>query len=429
MALLPAGSALIGPAHSRSEKVQRDLLAAVITAEGPISRKKYAEATAEPMPTVLRAAKNLLAAGLIVQGDDLPLDGPGRPERALKINPHHVYLGLAIEDRSPETGTNVGWQVCALGVTLDGKPLVGLPAEYEPIESPYGLDQVVVAVSKVVERIRDKIPHQSAQVHGLGVSVGGHVEDGTVRFSPNITGLRDERLAERIEAATRLPTLVQNDANALARRLFWQKGGREMSFAVVLVKPDGIGAGTVKDGSVYVGATGMSGELGHFKMYPPEELRRQCRCGGYGCLETLATPQAIALGLGLQEVKWHEAIDRAEKGDAAAEKAFREAGDFLGRALATLVATVDPEKVYLLWENESLDPAQHRAAELYLQGARDALERDLFPTAFGQRLVSAALPTSEDQAQAAASGPIEKLVEKQPENGNEKPDNGSPEGA
>ncbi|MGW0754825.1 ROK family protein [Streptomyces sp. NPDC002587] len=424
MPLLPAGSTRVGPAYNLAEKVQRDLLAAVITAKSPISRTSYAAATGVSLPTVQRAANSLLAAGFIVQGEDLPLSQRGRPERALQINPRHVYIGLAIEDRSPVAGKNVGWQVSAAGVTLDGELFGGMTAVREHIEQPNSLSEVLEAARKAVAQVRGKVEERGARVHGLGVSVGGHVQDGTVRFSPNIRGLDGQPLGELMEDATGLPVLVENDVNALARRLLWQKGGREMNFTVVLLKPDGIGSGTVKGDDVYFGSTGMSGELGHFKMYPPSELLRQCRCGGTGCLETIATPQAIAHRLGVPEVEWRTTIDRAEGGDPDAEKAFSEAGDFLGRALGQLVNIVDPERIYLLGDNELLDPERHRAAALYFQAAKDTLLRDVFPTAqlrFSEEGVrdlhmdTADLPTEDEQASAAAVVNIQRLVENQPE--------------
>ncbi|WP_031064281.1 ROK family protein [Streptomyces sp. NRRL F-5527] len=422
MPLLPAGTAPIGPAHNLAQKVQRDLLAAVITADTPISQTSYSRVTGVSGATVQRAAEALVKEKLIEPGEDLPIDTRGRPERALRINPNWVYIGLAIEDRSPAAGTHVGWQVSAIGVKLSGEPFHGhASAHREQVEDPCGLEEILAAAQTAVTHVRQKVEETDARVYGLGVSVGGHVENGVVRQSPNIPALDGQPLGRLLEEATGLPTLVENDVNALARRHFWQKGGRELNFTVVLVKSDGIGSASVA-GGVYTGSHGMAGEFGHIKMYPAHDLQRMCRCGSdRGCLETLATPQAVARRLKLPEVQWKRAVELVDEGAQEAKEAFLEAGDFLGRGLAQLVTLFDPEVVYLLGVEELVEPRSHQAAELYLGAAQRTLQEDAFPSArirFVQegapavRIEPQPLPSAEEQAAAAAAVHIEHLVEK-----------------
>jgi predicted NBD/HSP70 family sugar kinase len=84
---------------------------------------------------------------------------------------------------------------------------------------------------------------------------------------------------------------VINDANAcvLAERRY---GAAQTSDDVTYVRLSaGIGAGIVSEGRMLLGHDGLAGEIG----YVPIEANGQvCRCGNRGCLETVASPTAIA---------------------------------------------------------------------------------------------------------------------------------------
>ena len=112
----------------------------------------------------------------------------------------------------------------------------------------------------------------------------------------------------------------------------------------------GIGAGIVLHGTLFRGARGWSGELGHLPVHPDG---RPCRCGARGCLEQYAGQEAILTGAGLagRGLPADAAIARlaelAGAGDPAATRALTEAATALGVAIAGVINLLDLDTVVL----------------------------------------------------------------------------------
>jgi predicted NBD/HSP70 family sugar kinase len=135
----------------------------------------------------------------------------------------------------------------------------------------------------------------------------------------------------------------------------------------------GIGAGIVTDGTLLLGATGLAGEIGHLPVVSGGPI---CRCGNRGCLETVASPVAIAR---LLAESWHQPITPADlprliaANDRGTLRAIEDAGTAVGTALATLVTLFNPELVVV-----GGDLAQ--AGELIFEPIRRAIRRYALPT-------------------------------------------------
>jgi N-acetylglucosamine repressor len=128
---------------------------------------------------------------------------------------------------------------------------------------------------------------------------------------------------------------------------------------VVIKIGQGIGAGIVLEGRLFQGEGSSAGEIGHLVVV---EEGHPCRCGNRGCLETVASEQAIlqraaALartvpGSSLSQLA-PEAITLArvhqaqENGDEVARQVVAEAGHYLGIAVACLVSTLNVRQILL----------------------------------------------------------------------------------
>ncbi len=87
-----------------------------------------------------------------------------------------------------------------------------------------------------------------------------------------------------------LPVVVTNDVRALTVAEHWFGVGVDAdSFAVVTIG-SGVGCGLYINGEVVSGAYGVSGELGHLPLAPGDLV---CTCGRRGCVETVASSDAI----------------------------------------------------------------------------------------------------------------------------------------
>ena len=79
----------------------------------------------------------------------------------------------------------------------------------------------------------------------------------------------------------------------------------------------------------------------------------ECRCGGRGCLETLAGQEAIARRVGIQGTRSETSspatlvAERVQEGDAAVVAALDEVAEILGICIAAVVSIVNPRRVVL----------------------------------------------------------------------------------
>ena len=66
--------------------------------------------------------------------------------------------------------------------------------------------------------------------------------------------------------------------------------GRGLSDVIYVMVSSGIGAGLILGGRLHRGAAGFAGELGHMFV---QDNGPVCRCGNRGCLETVASADAL----------------------------------------------------------------------------------------------------------------------------------------
>ena len=192
-------------------------------------------------------------------------------------------------------------------------------------------------------------------VAAVGVDVPGVVlEDGSLAMAPNITLDLAGLLACLRDALPQASFAALNDANAAALGETWVGAGAGADGIVMLTLGTGVGAGVVAGGRVVVGAHGAAGEIGHLCVNPEET--EACTCGCKGCLEQYASARGLirlyreecALA-GAAEVEIAHAsdalavFDAAHAGNAQAKAACVRLGRYLGRALAAVAVTLDPE--------------------------------------------------------------------------------------
>jgi predicted NBD/HSP70 family sugar kinase len=214
----------------------------------------------------------------------------------------------------------------------------------------------------------DELPHAAMslleetgvardRLQGIGVAVPGliHQESGTCVFAPNLAWsdvpLR-ARLAEAFGVRANVRNSMQAGAIAEARV---GVGKAVRSFAWLFIG-SGVGAALVLDGKVFYGKRGYTGEIGHWPVVPGGVL---CACGRRGCLETIASNEAIEA---LTARRWAEhhpgpgptpPIDAAsvsaaaDRGERFAQEAMNEVGEHLGEAVASLLNLLDLDLVVL----------------------------------------------------------------------------------
>jgi predicted NBD/HSP70 family sugar kinase len=182
------------------------------------------------------------------------------------------------------------------------------------------------------------IDRATAPVLGVGIGAPGVVgPEGRIMESANLDW-HGVDLAAELGKRFDLPITIANDAAMAAMAEF---GRRPAARDLILVKVGrGIGAGIVLGGALFRGPHSAAGEIGHVRVV---EDGLPCRCGHRGCLETVASVPAILRSLGVDPdaPPWDALTLAGTLGEDAVRAAVSEAGRYLGKALAGVVATVD----------------------------------------------------------------------------------------
>lgn len=250
-------------------------------------------------------------------------------------------------------------------------------------------------LTDAVEEIRAAA--QDVEAVGFGIPSLVDARTGGSVWSNHLP-IADVPFRDLVSERLGLPVAVDNDANVAA--LVEQRHGaaRGCRHAVMLALGTGIGGGLVLDGKVYRGAHGFAAELGHMVVDHDGE---DCpgRCPGRGCLEVLASGNAIGrageraalaepgstLGRRMRaggEITGGLVTELAHDGDAQAREVLAGVGRRLGAGLVSVVNALDPEVVVIGGGAVS-------AGELLLAPARAVVAERALPPVSSVRIVPA----------------------------------------
>jgi len=335
--------------------------------EGLISRADIARRTGLSRSTVSSLVADLQADGLVVErpepGSAYGAQG-GRPPillsfdasagAAVGVDFGHSHLRVAVADLSSQV----------------------MAERHQAIDVDRAADNALDAAAAMVEQVLADAGLEQDRVIAIGMGLPGPVDavTGVVGSTVILPGWAGMRPAAELERRVGIHVDVDNDANlgALAEIAFGAaRGARDVIYIKVA---SGIGAGIVIGGNLQRGSTGVAGELGHVLADPDG---RVCRCGNRGCLETVAAAPALTDLLRASrpgEITTRTMIALAQEGDLGARRVLDDAGRAIGRALAVLVNTLNPERIVVGGELGT-------AGDWLLEGIRESLRRYALPRA------------------------------------------------
>ncbi len=196
------------------------------------------------------------------------------------------------------------------------------------------------------------------KILGLGVCMTGRVNPDTGRSYRYFTS-SEQSLREILEDRIGIRVLFENDTRARCYAEYTCGKSKEESNVLYLHMGRGIAIGIVVDGQLYYGKSGFAGEFGHIPFFDNEII---CSCGKKGCLETEVS------GIALEEKMRHmiergvntilkekydlqktihvdDIIAAAKNDDNLSIELIEEAGEKIGKAVAFLINTFNPETV------------------------------------------------------------------------------------
>jgi predicted NBD/HSP70 family sugar kinase len=327
------------------------VLRTVCAADGPLSRADVAVRTGTTRATAARLVDELVAGGLLDEGERLALPRRGRPATPLLPGARIGALGLQVD----------AGLVAARVLDLRGRVVAERVEEADLVGSdPAG---TLARLGALAATLLDGAARE-LQLAGAGLALPGLVDGERLLRAPNL-GWSDLDAVDLL--APHLPDglrpVLGNEADLAARTVAEAAPGRPGPLRDFLYVSGqiGIGGAAVLGGRVVTGSAGWAGEVGHVCVDPEGPA---CRCGSTGCLEQYAGRHALLAAAGLPlDTPPAEVVARAA--DADVRRALDAAARALGVALAGVVNVLDLPAVVLGGHLAALaEPLRPRLEEL-----------------------------------------------------------------
>ena len=327
---------------------------------GPISRSDIARKLDLSAGSLTRLSTPLIESGLLIEVEEKTDGRAGRPSKPLDIVPESQhFLGMKLTADA------------VLGVLTDLRANI---LESRSVELSTRDPESVVAV---IAGLASELASSVSSVTALGLGIGALVTDhSTVRSAPFL-GWSDVPLGTMLEAATGLPTVIENDVVAFTESEHWFGAGRGLEGFAVLTLGAGIGYGLVAHDDIVLDEDSGIGLVGHWPLDPFGPL---CPAGHRGCARSVLTQSAVSSAVSLaldRTVSYDEALDLAAAGEPAARRVVDDAGRGLGRMIAAIANLTAPQRIVLGGEGVRLVDVANDSMHEGIAADRDPRAREL----------------------------------------------------
>jgi predicted NBD/HSP70 family sugar kinase len=322
--------------------------------EKQLSRVQLARKTGLSTTTITNLIAELIDQGIVnEEGTQSNQEiRVGRPRTNLQLVPEARYA----------IGVHIGIGLFRVAIVdLCAHMVASAKQNFNLRSSPTAtLNQISATIRQL---IKDSEINQG-RIIGVGVGASGLVNyhAGVNLLAPSL-GWHDVPIQNILTGSVNLPVAVDNNVRAMALGEAYFGDGQEAESLAFVYGRVGVGAGFVVNGHVFHGSSAGAGEIGHTIMrIDGGEL---CRCGQYGCLETLVSEPVIVseaeliaqknpgglLDRVLKSEKHLSPIERvfaaARQGDPETKEMLNRRSRYLGMALANLVNMLNPQMIIL----------------------------------------------------------------------------------
>ncbi|QMV41433.1 ROK family protein [Cohnella cholangitidis] len=297
----------------------------------PLSRAQISEQSGLNKATVSSLVQDLIDGSLVQEIGTGESSGGRKPVLLEFIATSGYAVGI-------DLGVNY---IRGVLTDLRGNIVAERTSALRQSEPGAAVDQLCVCI----ENLMAEAPSSPYGIVGIGVGVPGLVDDtGTILFAPNLKW-RDIPLQRLLSERFSLPITIDNEANMGALGEQKYGAGRSINNLIYVSVGIGIGTGLILHKSLYKGASGFSGEMGHLSV---EAHGKNCTCGNRGCWEMYASEQALleqAAPLGFEDLEALLAAASAGREDVL--ELFSGIGEYLGVGIANIVNVFNPDAVVI----------------------------------------------------------------------------------
>ncbi|AVA25360.1 ROK family transcriptional regulator [Rhizobium sp. NXC24] len=359
---------------------QRQLLR-VISESGPLSRTVLAASMGLSKAAMSGIARDLITLGVLHETETVY--GQGRPSILLDLHPEGAFfVGISLlEDPAPMVLSDLNGKIIARE---------NMPLSRDP-------EVIARLIADALPKLLAGRPDVAAKLSGLGVALSGFVDEKQANcVQSTLLGWQGVPLAKIIRQKTGIETFIENDAKAIAvsEKLFGT--ARDIRNFSVVSLGEGVGCAHFIRGKLYRGNHGGAGEIAHCTIEPNGS---PCRCGKRGCLDTVASINAIkemSKTEGLSCTSLTELEEEASAGNAVAIRILHRAGGALGLAIAHLIQFNDPGMILITHVEGNFDG-------LFGTLVQQAIEANVLPRYAGQTPIRTQRVNGDIWARGAAS--------------------------
>lgn len=327
---------------------------------GGTSRKRLSETVKLTPATISKIVSDMIEEGLVTTGSVLEKSNSvGRREVMVMLNPHaRCALGILI---------NIG-EALLSAVWLDGSVIF---TERVSIERRAPADATLERLTKRLLELAEENGLEREKTIGIGVAIRGITGMDNRTMCHSYGALKEENypLAEKVEQLSGMKVIMANNVRSLFLAQMFNARDKSSRSQYFLRCEYGIGAALSINDKIWLGDTGHCSEIGHVPVV--RRGGRPCACGKSGCLETIASPNAILNAAteimspentpvlcymlrGGGEVTLDTILEAARSGDEKIAEIVDNAIQLLASTLKTVIYTVNPAKIVLygrLFEN------------------------------------------------------------------------------
>jgi N-acetylglucosamine repressor len=334
---------------STKNRIRRNRILRALLESGELSLTDLARITGMGIPMVSSIVASEKHGRFIRTREEKTADRAGRPPILARLN--------------GASGFVIGIDIGHLNTNL-----VTLNLAQETVAFVHRPSPPLQEGRRVVEWIRSQVNGIVAEhslrmdrLMGVGVSIPGIVR-GREGIGETYLNFGGTPVREILHEMLEKPVHVEHDAKAMALGEHWFGAARRKANALCLNIGWGLGLGIILDGRIFYGRDGYAGEFGHIETIPDGRL---CYCGRKGCLETVASGQAIGAvareriesgatsrltartGGRVEAIDAQMVVELANSGDQFCIEILDQAGRYLGEGIASLITLFNPEVIVL----------------------------------------------------------------------------------
>ena len=259
-------------------------------------------------------------------------------------------------------GIDIGGTKCALVLgVVDGDAVKIIDKRrFETSPNP---DETLERFSSELNTLLQTENHK---LTGIGISCGGPLNSrtGVILSPPNLPNWDNIPVVEYFQNIFKVPTALQNDANAGALAEWLWGAGRGYQNVIFLTFGTGMGAGLILDGRLYSGTNDLAGEVGHIRLAPDGPIgfgnagsfEGFCSGGGIARLARARAEVAIKSGSpplfcptldDLPQITAQSVAEAAHNSDVLALDIFDTVAGQLGMGLSILIDILNPQRIII----------------------------------------------------------------------------------